>query len=529
MTLTELLFSRTRAFGDTSALVDGASGRTIRYSDIEPMVKAVATGLAARGLGHGDVIGLLSPNSVDYPIALFGAQLIGARVTTLNPLYTPDEISNQLVDAGASQLFCAAPLLEKAYAAVGKGAPIGRVYSIGGDDPSAGAPVGGGPALESFEMLLSTTGEPPSVSIDPTTEVALIPYSSGTSGLPKGVELTHMNVVANVMQAEVEHVNLTPEDTLVGVLPFYHIYGFTVILNIALCAGARVVTMPGFDPALFLKVLKQYDVTVAHVAPPLVGFLAKHPAVDSVLPLPRLKELFSGAAPLGQELEDAARSRLGCIVRQGYGMTEAAPATHIVPYDVATSGAAKQTVGTLVPGMQCKIVNTETGAVCGVGERGELCLSGPNIMVGYLNKPEATADSFDADGFYKTGDVGYVDGDGLYYVVDRVKELIKVKGYQVPPAELEAALLGYDAIADAAVIGVADAKHGELPKAYVVRQAGHEALSSEDVAAFLSDKVAEYKRIDAERVEFVDAVPKSAAGKILRKELRAMEEARAAA
>ena len=275
------------------------------------------------------------------------------------------------------------------------------------------------------------------------------------------------------------------------VQPFYHIYGFTVILNIALCAGARVVTMPGFDPALFLKVLKQYDVTVAHVAPPraflplplplarwplphlvrpalfalpllcspthppcvcaprlpladpattlcatthsppVVGFLAKHPAVDSVLPLPRLKELFSGAAPLGQELEDAARSRLGCIVRQGYGMTEAAPATHIVPYDVAASGVAKQTVGTLVPGMECKIINTENGEECAVGERGELCLAGPNIMVGYLNKPEATADSFDADGFYKTGDVGFVDEDGLYYVVDRVKELIKVKGYQV--------------------------------------------------------------------------------------------------
>ena len=237
-------------------------------------------------------------------------------------------------------------------------------------------------------------------------------------------------VVANVLQCEVEHVRMDSSDTLVGVLPFYHIYGFTVILNIALCSGATVVTMPSFDPALFLKVLKQHSVTVAHVAPPLVGFLAKHPAVDSVLPLPNLKELFSGAAPLGRELEDAVRARLGCFVRQGYGMTEAAPATHIVPYDVAHANTANGAVGTLVPGMECKLVSTETGEACGVGERGEICLKGPNIMKGYLNRPDANAESFDADGFYRTGDVGYVDEGGLYYVVDRVKELIKVKGFQ---------------------------------------------------------------------------------------------------
>ena len=491
-------------------------------------MKAVAAGLSERGVVQGDVVGLLSPNSIDYPIALFGAQLIGARVTTLNPLYTPTEICNQLVDAGATQLFCATPMLDKAYAAVGLGAPISRVYALG--DAAAAPPDGvSGPSLESFSALLATSGAPPAVTIDPAADVALIPYSSGTSGLPKGVELTHSNVVANVRQCEVEHVHLSPADTLVGVLPFYHIYGFTVILNIALCAGARVVTMPAFDPSLFLTVLKKHEVTVAHVAPPLVGFLAKHPAVDSVLPLPRLRELFSGAAPLGQELEDAARARLDCIVRQGYGMTEAAPATHIVPYDVATSGAAKQTVGTLVPGMRCKIVNTETGAECGVNERGEICLAGPNIMKGYLNKPAANAESFDADGFYCTGDVGYVDEGGLYYIVDRVKELIKVKGFQVPPAELEAALLGNEAIADAAVIGLPDDKLGEAPKAYVVKQAGHEGLSAADVAAFLAERVAEYKRIDPERVEFVETVPKSAAGKILRKELRAMEAERAAA
>ena len=271
------------------ARVDGAdrTHHQVRY-ELEPLITSCAAGLAARGVKKGDVIGLLSPNSIDYPIALFGATHLGASVDhPLNPLYTPFEVSRQLQDAGASQLIIATPFLEKAHAAVAEGAKLDRIYALGEaaegtPDYSAASPT----PVEAFADLLSSGAPPPTIEpFDPDTHVAVIPYSSGTSGLPKGVELTHMNVIANVLQCEVEHVDLKPADTLVGVLPFYHIYGFTVILNIALCSGARTVTMPSFDPALFLKVLKMYDVTVAHVAPPLVGFLAKHPAVDSVLPL----------------------------------------------------------------------------------------------------------------------------------------------------------------------------------------------------------------------------------------------------
>uniref|UniRef100_A0A7S0L8F5 4-coumarate--CoA ligase n=1 Tax=Coccolithus braarudii TaxID=221442 RepID=A0A7S0L8F5_9EUKA len=517
ITLTELLLSRVKAHGDRPALIDGPSGRTIKFDELEPMIRKCAAGLAARGLGKGDVIGLLSPNSIDYPIALFGAATVGATVTTLNPLYTPFEISRQLKDANARQLYVSGPLLEKAYEAVALGADLTRVYSF--DELPVLPPEG--PPLEAFSALLESQDAPPAVGIEPSTDVVFIPYSSGTSGMPKGVELTHRNLVANVLQAMVAS-GLGPDDTVVGVLPFYHIYGFTVILNVALCAGSTIVTMPSFEPVLFLKILKEHDITVAHVAPPLVGFLARHPAVEAVLPLPRLAELFSGAAPLGKELEDAARQRLGCVVRQGYGMTEASPVTHIMPMSLAQAGVAQGAVGELVPGMECKLIDLN-GAPVGVGERGEICLRGPNIMKGYLNRPEANAESFDADGFYKTGDVGFVDEDGLYYVVDRVKELIKVKGFQVPPAELEDVLLGSEAIADAAVIGVACAKHGEVPKAFVVRQSGHESVSALDISSFLVGKVAEYKLISAENVEFVQAVPKSAAGKILRKELRALE------
>jgi len=284
-----------------------------------------------------------------------------------------------------------------------------------------------------------------------------------------------------------------------------------------------VVVMPGFEPDLFLSVLKEHEVTVCHVAPPIIGFLAKSPLVDSVLPLPRLKELFSGAAPLGTEVATETIKRLGLrALRNGYGMTEMSPASHICPY--GQPPAKLGAIGTLLPNMRCKLVSTETGQPVGRNERGELWCEGPNVMQGYLNRPDATAETIDVDGFLHTGDVGYVDDEGYYYVVDRVKELIKVKGFQVAPAELEALLLGFEAVADAAVIGVPDEKAGELPKAYVVRQKGYEALSHSEVKAFVAGKVTPYKEIA--EVEFVDAVPKSAAGKILRKELRKMEEER---
>jgi acyl-CoA synthetase (AMP-forming)/AMP-acid ligase II len=354
--------------------------------------------------------------------------------------------------------------------------------------------------------------------------VVVIPYSSGTSGLPKGVLLTHFNLVTQLQQLTAVHVKLTKDDTLVGVLPFFHIYGMTVILNASLAFGAKTVTLPKFDPPLFLKVLKEHGVTVAHVAPPLVGFLAKHPAVDSVLPLPKLRELFSGAAPLGADLAAAAMARLGVrLVRQGYGMTEMSPASHVHPYDAPFAKVGG--IGTLIPGMRCKMVSPETGLPVGVGERGELWLKGPNVMPGYLNNAAATAETIDADGYLHTGDVGVVDEDGYYFIVDRVKELIKVKGFQVAPAELEALLLTCPAVGDAAVVGVPHPKFGEAPKAYVVKQGGHEGLSEADIQAFVKGKVADYKEL-AGGVEFVAAVPKSAAGKILRKDLRKMEEDR---
>ena len=440
-----------------------------------------------------------------------------------NPNPRPNANPHQMSDSGAVFIVTVRALLDKVDGAVARGAPLRRVLVVDADDGDADE--GAHPPRTPFGTLLHDGGSPPRVLIDPSRDTLVIPYSSGTSGLPKGVVLTHSNVVANLQQisANPSLNDMSSDDVVLGVLPFFHIYGMVIVLNFALSRGAHIVTMPSFDPPLFLRLLKTRAVTILHAAPPIIGFLAKHPSVDAVLPLPRLREIMSGAAPLGPELASAAMRRLGLReLRQGYGMTEMSPVSHMMP--LGRSGECIGSIGELMPSMRCKVVGVDSGREVGVGEVGELWLAGPNIMQGYLSRPEATASTIDADGYLHTGDVGYVDAEGRYYVVDRVKELIKVKGFQVAPAELEAILVSDVRVADAAVIGVPDERSGELPKAYVVRQAAHPALSAEQVKAYVAERTTSYKHLA--HVEFVEAVPKSAAGKILRKDLRKMEDGR---
>jgi acyl-CoA synthetase (AMP-forming)/AMP-acid ligase II len=287
-----------------------------------------------------------------------------------------------------------------------------------------------------------------------------------------------------------------------------------------LYSGATVVMMPRFDLEQFLKAAQDYEVTLAHLVPPIILALAKHPIVDNYK-LPKLHTLFSGAAPLGEELTRACMERLGCSVRQGYGMTETSPVTHSSP--APPLPVKFGSVGVPAPNTECKIMDLETGEQLGPGQKGEVCMRGPQIMTGYLNKPEATAQTIDVEGWLHTGDIGYFDEDGHFFIVDRAKELIKYKGFQVPPAELEAVLLTHPCVADAAVIPYPDDEAGEVPKGIIVLRS---PVEPEAIMEFVAERVAPHKRI--RQIEFVDKIPKSPSGKILRRVLVDMEKAKLA-
>jgi acyl-CoA synthetase (AMP-forming)/AMP-acid ligase II len=497
--LTDFVLGRSKARDDHPALVDGTSGRILTFGRLKEGVRQLAAGLSRRGIGKGDVVAIWAPNVPEYAVVFHAVARLGAVLTTANPAYTTEELASQLCDAGPRMLVTMAALANRAREAA---ASVSRPVEIVTMDEC-----GGGPTLAS----LSVDADPPLVQIDPAADVVAMPYSSGTTGLQKGVMLTHRNLVANLAQIDAAEA---PElRAFLGVLPFFHIYGLVVIMNFGLLRGATIVTLPKFDLEAVLRVLQDWPITLAHVVPPVVVALAKHPVVDRY-DLSGVKWLFSGAAPLGAELTEAVEARLSLRVRQGYGMTEASPATHYTPPGSERPGKA----GVLVPSTECRIVNHETGSDVAAGECGEVWVRGPQVMKGYLNNPEATARTVDADGWLHTGDIGLVDDEGYLQVVDRLKELIKVKGFQVAPAELEALLLEHPAIADAAVIPVADTDCGEVPKAFVVAR---DTLSAEEVASFVQARVAYYKCI--RHVAFVEQIPKSPSGKILRRVLVAQE------
>ena len=513
-------------FGDLSesdadgvALVDAKTGAETSYRDLAIRVDAFAGALADRGIGVGDVVGLLSPNSSAFAVAFHGILRAGATATTINALFTAKDIAKQLTDAHAKMLITVEPLRAQAIeGAAHCGLSPAEVVILDGP----GEAVDGHPDLDD---LLASGADAPHITFDPATHLAVLPYSSGTTGNPKGVMLTHRNLVANVAQIRPIQ-GVREHDTILAVLPFFHIYGMTVLLNAALHARAKLVIMPAFDLAEFLGNIARYKCTIAFIAPPVAVALAKHPMIDEH-DLSSLQTIMSGAAPLDDELGHAVAHRLGCRVVQGYGMSELSPVSHCVPFDGGASvigeDAPLSSVGWTVPNAVSKIIDPETGAEIGVPSEGlsapgELWFKGPNVMAGYLGNAEATTETIDAEGFLHTGDLARVDFHGCVYIVDRLKELIKYKGYQVPPAELEALLLTHPGVADAAVVGVVDAESGEeVPKAFVVRQPDS-AVSADEVMAFVAEQVAPYKKV--RQVEFIDAVPKSASGKILRKDLR---------
>lgn len=500
-TLHRMISETAASSGERPALIDGPTGQVVSYATLASRVERVAAGLAERGFGEGDVLALWAPNVPPWAGVALGAMAAGGTVTGINPSYTERELTGQLTDSGASVLVTVPSLVPAALRAAAS-TGVREVVVLG---EAVGEAEGATPIVE----LIGGTGAPPEVAEDPGA-VALLPYSSGTTGLPKGVMLTHSNLVASVRQVR-SGLRVTERDTMLAVVPFFHVMGFVVNLAVPLASGATVVTMPRFDLEGFFALIERHRVTVLAVPPPIMAGLVRHPLAERY-DLSSIELIVSGGAPLGAGLQRAVAARFpNAAVGQGWGLTETAVGATMPERGF---GTVPGSVGRVMPSTELRVVNPETGRDLGAGERGELLVRGPQVMKGYLGRPDATADTIDADGWLRTGDLGYVDEDGNVFVVDRLKELIKVDAYQVAPAELESLLVTHPAVADAAVIGRPDERHGEVPVAVVVARG---EVDGEDLTDWVAERVAPHKRIRA--VRFVEGIPRTPSGKLLRRVL----------
>jgi acyl-CoA synthetase (AMP-forming)/AMP-acid ligase II len=491
-------------------IIDSRTGVTITYRQVRDLSHNVAGNLSKHyDFKQGQVLGILLPNCPYYPIIFHGVATAGGASTTINPIYTTEEVTKQLIDSGAVLLVTMSMFLPKAREAV-KGTQVTKIFVIADDMKSHVAEEGN---IYEFRKLLGQNRRP-KVKINPKVDLVSIPYSSGTTGASKGVMLTHYNQIANLIQ--IDSLKAAEEnDILLGALPFFHIYGQVVIMNQCLNLGATIITVPQFDFAEFLQIVPKYKISICHLVPPVIIQLAKNPVILKA-DLSTIRRIFSGAAPLGAQIIDLLKVRFPKLdVVQGFGMTETST---VVSCELPFKGKPGS-AGVLIPNVQMRVVDVSDGKTDkGIGEEGELIFKAPSNMKGYLRNEEATKNTIDAEGWLHTGDIGYIDKDGYIFIVDRLKELIKYKGFQVPPAELEALLLKHEGVADCAVIGVPDESAGELPKAFVVKKQGHENITEKELIEYVENHVSPQKRI--RMVEFIDAIPKSATGKILRRMLK---------
>ena len=510
-TLQSYCFAKMAEVGSRPCIIDGQTGASYTYAEVESLSRKAAAGLRRMGVGKGDVVMNLLRNCPEFAFSFLGAARLGAATTTANPFYTPHEIHRQADAAGAMLIVTEACAVDKVleYAA-GKGLPVVTVD-------------GARDGCVDFAELIAGEELPrdEEAGIHPDDVVAL-PYSSGTTGLPKGVMLTHRSLITSVaQQVDGENPNLyfSKEDVLLCLLPLFHIYSLNSVLLAGLRAGSAMVIMRKFDIGALVELVRAHGITIAPFVPPIVVEIAKSPQVTAG-DLASIRMVMSGAAPMGKDLQDAFMAKIpNAVLGQGYGMTEAGPVLAMClafakePFKVKSGSC-----GTVVRNAGLKIVDPDTGASLGRNQPGEICIRGEQIMKGYLNDPESTKNTIDKDGWLHTGDIGLVDDDDEIFIVDRLKEIIKYKGFQVAPAELEALLITHPEIKDAAVVSLKDDLAGEVPVAFVMRIEGSE-ITEDDIKKFVAKEVVFYKRIH--KVFFTDSIPKNPSGKILRKDLRA--------
>ncbi|KAH7378246.1 hypothetical protein BKA66DRAFT_571676 [Pyrenochaeta sp. MPI-SDFR-AT-0127] len=515
-----LMFDRkTRDFSDDKVIYRAIdSNRKYTFADVKDLATLFGEGL--RNLWDwqkNDILALYAPNDIDIPPVIYGTFFAGGIVTPANPGYSADELAYQLKNSGAQALVTTKQFLETALKATKTvGIPDDRIILLGAERDDTHR-------VKHWTNIRKTSGALRYRRRRAKPEdLSFLAYSSGTTGLPKGVELTHRNIVADllIIHGAVGNWYSSGKDKILGVLPFFHIYGLTGLIHQTLHRGIEVVVMPAFDMKTFLRVVQEHKITFIYVAPPVIVRLSRDKMVDNY-DLSSVKMITSGAAPLSKELVDTVYKRLNIKINQAYGLSETSPMTHTQPWNEWYSSVGS--VGKMFPNMRAKYMSAE-GKELGPGEAGELWLSGPNIFKGYWKNEAATKDSITEDGFFKTGDIGFQDEHHNFYITDRVKELIKYKGFQVPPAELEGKLMDNELVDDVAVIGVNDdQQHTEVPRAYVVasRSKGTSAgeADAKNIIEWMESKVANHKRLRG-GIVFIDEIPKSASGKILRRMLK---------
>lgn len=492
---TSFALQRAEQYAAKVAAVDvtGANGYT--YAELVTAVHHAAEGFHSRGFGNGEVLAMLAPNVPEYPIAFHAAARAGGTVMVLNPLDTMDDLAAHLNGAGARLLVTSPSEVPKARELISR-TSVKEIIVFGEADGAT-----------PFSALLADDARAESPVL-PAQDIVALLHSSGSTGHPKGVMLTHRNMIANVLQTSLV-APLGEDEKVLAVPPFHHAFGLIMVMNASLLQGATLVTMPRFDPEAYLQAIQDHRITRLYVVPTIAVLLAKSPLVDRY-DLSSVRSIVSGGAALDPEIARLCRERLGCRIGQGYGLTEA-----LVSFMQLDNAQVPGSVGRNSPNIECKIVDITTGEELERDRTGEILIRGPHVMKGYLNDEEATRQVLEPDGFLHTGDLGYVDRQGELFIVDRIKELIKYKGQQVSPVELEAVLLTHPNIADAAVIGVPDEEASEIPKGFVVVR---EPATSEEIMAFVAGRVAPYKKI--RQIEFIDRIPRTPVGKIERRTLR---------
>lgn len=512
-------------YADKTALVCSVTGRKYTYSQARDAANYIARSLVNLGLRKGDVVALISPNYPETILALLGILEADMIATTVNPFYTPDEISRQLKSSGTKAIITVTEIAKNVtMAAETSVAPSTPIMVI--DDGSGPLPEGIIPFMD-----LMTRGKslsPLKYSHDNVEDIAILPYSSGTTGLPKGVMLTHKNLVSNMEMTEQtvsgrmwDFASPDFQEVIPLILPFFHIFGLNSLTLPRLATGSQLITVPKFVPELFLKVLATNKTTGIYMVPPLLLFFNASPYVKREF-LENMHHAIIGAAPLSnmdvQRFYDKFQLNNDALkFCQGYGLTETSP---VCCFEV--SGKKPGSIGKNVSGCDVRLVDPITNKdITNSGENGEIWIRGPHVMKGYLNDETATKHTME-DGWLKTGDIAYYDEDIDFFVTDRLKELIKVKGFQVAPAELEALLRSHPDVAEAAVIGIPDERCGEVPKAFIMPKQGA-SLRADDLQNYIKGKVASYKQLQG-GVTFVDNIPKSASGKILRIQLKNMNK-----